>query len=48
MTADIRAQIAETRIAQGLPPTIEDAVLLRQLAAALLTDEQTTEDGAAA
>lgn len=32
----VRAQVVESRRAQGLPATVDDAVLLGQLAAALL------------
>ena len=48
MTADIQAQVAETRLRQGLPATIEDAVLLSQLAAAILADELAAKGDAAA
>jgi hypothetical protein len=48
VTADIQAQVAETRLRQGLPATIEDAVLLSQLAAAILADELAAKGDAAA
>jgi hypothetical protein len=39
----IRAQVRAGRIAQGLPPTIEDPVLLAQIAALLLEPDEKPE-----